>query len=182
MTEPRNSLSAEVLAVGSAGTASTKPSRRRGIVGSAGVARAGQRHGMDCLETWEIPLTSACEQTGSLGRRLNNDPGPEGPSDLPGAQVARHEAKRIARIPEAKQISDRGCVAGSRSTPIGPVTSGNRTHLDPIEERGVPCGENRWRETRKRTLSLTNLSTKRQRIAELARTKRGVAFSPPRLS
>src|SRR5262245_42259663 len=31
------------------------------------------------------------------GRRLNNDPGPEGPSDLPGAQVARHEAKRIAR-------------------------------------------------------------------------------------
>src|SRR5215471_16327831 len=33
---------------------------------------------------------------------------------------------------------------------------------DLIEERGVPCGENRWRETRERTLSLTNLSTKRQ--------------------
>jgi hypothetical protein len=30
--------------------------------------------------------------------------------------------------------------------------------------------------TRERTLSLTNLYTKRQRIAELARTKRGVAF------
>src|SRR5438874_4583339 len=30
---------------------------------------------------------------------------------------------------------------------------------------------------RERTLSLTNLSTKRQRIAELARTKRGVALS-----
>jgi hypothetical protein len=47
---------------------------------------------MDRL-TWEIPFTSACEQTGRSGRRLNNDPGPEGPSDLPGAQTARHEAK-----------------------------------------------------------------------------------------
>src|SRR6516164_11245262 len=27
-------------------------------------------------------------KTGRSGRRLNNDPGPEGPSDLPGAQVA----------------------------------------------------------------------------------------------
>ena len=124
---------------------------------------------MDRLETWEIPFTSACERTGSSGSRSNNDPGLEGPSDLPGAQTARHEARRSAWTSEAKQISDRGCVAGSRSTPIGPVTSGNRTHLDPIEERGVPCGENRWRETRERTLSLTNLSTKRQRVAELAR-------------
>ncbi len=132
---------------------------------------------MDRLETWEIPFTSACERTGSSGSRSNNDPGLEGPSDLPGAQTARHEARRSAWTSEAKQISDRGCVAGSRSTPIGPVTSGNRTHLDPIEERGVPCGENRWRETRERTLSLTNLSTKRQRIAELARTQRGVALS-----
>jgi hypothetical protein len=98
---------------------------------------------MDCLETWEIPLTSACEQTGRSGRRLNNDPGPEVPSDLPGAQVAGHEAKRIARTPEAKQISDRLYVTGGRSTSIGPVTSGNRTHRDPTEERGVPCGENR---------------------------------------
>ena len=98
---------------------------------------------MDCLETWEIPLTSACEQTGRSGRRLNNDPGPEGPSDLPGAQVARHEAKRIARILEAKQISDRLYVTGSRSTSIGPVTSGNRAHRNPTEEREVPCGENR---------------------------------------
>jgi len=31
--------------------------------------------------------------------------------------------------------------------------------------------------TQERTLSLTNLSTKRQRIAELARSKRGVALS-----
>ena len=131
---------------------------------------------MDRLETWEIPFTSACERTGSSGSRSNNDPGLEGPSDLPGAQTARHEARRSAWTSEAKQISDRGCVAGSRSTPIGPVTSGNRTHRDPIEERGVPCGENRWRETRERTLSLTNLSTKRQRIAELARTQRGDTF------
>jgi hypothetical protein len=33
---------------------------------------------MDRLGTWEIPLTSTWEQTGSTGRRLNNDPGPEG--------------------------------------------------------------------------------------------------------
>src|SRR5215831_19897001 len=98
---------------------------------------------MDYLETWEIPLTSACEQTGRSGRRLNNDPGPEGPSDLPGAQAARHEPRRTAWTLEAKQISDRGCVAGSRSTSIVPATSGNRTHRDPIEESGVPCGESR---------------------------------------
>ena len=64
-------------------------------------------------------------------------------SDLLGAQAARHEPRRIAWTPEAKQISDRICVAGSRSTSIVPVTSGNRTHRDPIEGRGVPCGENR---------------------------------------
>jgi hypothetical protein len=98
---------------------------------------------MDCLETWEILFTSTCKQTGSSGHRLNNDPGLEGTSDLPGAQAARHEARRIAWTPEAKQISDRICVAGSRSTSIRPVTSGNRTHRDPIEGRGVPCGENR---------------------------------------
>jgi hypothetical protein len=44
---------------------------------------------------------------------------------------------------EAKQISDRGYVTGSRSTSIVPGTLGNRTHRDPIEERGVPCGEGR---------------------------------------
>src|SRR5262249_44961712 len=60
------------------------------------------------------------------------------PPTLPGAQVAKHEARRIAWTPEAKQISDRICVAGSRSTSIVPVTSGNRTDRDPIEERGLP--------------------------------------------
>ena len=98
---------------------------------------------MDRLGTWEVPFTSTCERTGRSGRRLNNDPGPEGPSDLPGAQIAKHEARRIAWTPEAKQISDRICVAGSRSTSIVPVTSGNWTYRDPIEESGVPCGENR---------------------------------------
>ena len=66
---------------------------------------------MDRLGTWEVPFTSTCERTGSLGRRLNNGPGPEVPSDLLGAQVAKHEARRIAWTPEAKQISDRICVA-----------------------------------------------------------------------
>ena len=36
--------------------------------------------------------------------------------------------------------------------------------------------ENHWRETREGALDLTNLSTKRQWIAELARSKRGVAL------
>jgi len=31
--------------------------------------RAGQRHRMDRLGTWEIPYTSMCVQTGSSGRR-----------------------------------------------------------------------------------------------------------------
>ena len=33
---------------------------------------------MDRLGTWEVPFTSTCKQTGRSGRRLNNDPGPEG--------------------------------------------------------------------------------------------------------
>jgi hypothetical protein len=98
---------------------------------------------MDRLGTWEVPFTSTCEETGRSGRRVNNDPGPGGTSKLPGEQVARHEPKRIAWTPEAKQISDRTGVTGSRSTSIVPETLGNRTHRDPIEERGVPCGENR---------------------------------------
>jgi hypothetical protein len=81
-----------------------------------------------------IPLTSACEQTGRSGRRLNNDPGPEGPSDLPGAQVARHEARRIAWTPEAKQISDRICVAGSRATYLPPWSGA------PLKVTTVPAG------------------------------------------
>src|SRR4029077_20222361 len=47
------------------------------------------------------------------------------------------------------------------------VTSGNRTHRDLIATRGLPCGENRWRETWERTLSLTNLFFKRQGIPEV---------------
>jgi hypothetical protein len=78
-----------------------------------------------------------------IGSPVKQRPGPEGTSDLVGAQAARHEPRRIAWTPEAKQISDRTGVAGSRSTSIVPVTSGNRTHRDPIEERGVPCGESR---------------------------------------
>jgi hypothetical protein len=45
--------------------------------------------------------------------------------------------------PEAKPISDRTGVAGSRSTSIVPMMLGNWTHRDPMEESGVPCGENR---------------------------------------
>ena len=42
---------------------------------------------------------------------------------------------------------------------------------------GGATGENRWRGTRESSLSLANLSTKRQRIAALARAKRGVTLS-----
>lgn len=54
-----------------------------------------------------------------------------------------------------------------------PATSGNWAHQDPIEGREAPQLENHWRETREGSLDLTNLSTKRQGIAELARRKRG---------
>src|ERR1700751_2455228 len=58
------------------------------------------------------------------------------------------------------------------------MTSGNQSRWDPIEGRGAGRREERTvDETQERTLGLTNLSTKRQRIAELARTKSGVALS-----
>ena len=79
--------------------------------------------------------------------------------------------------PEANQISDRNARAGSRSAFIVLTTAGNRTRRDPTEGWEAPRDENRWRETRERTFSLANLSTKRQRIAALARAKRGVTLS-----
>src|ERR1700757_3486565 len=56
------------------------------------------------------------------------------------------------------------------------MTSGNRARRDPGEGRETPREENRWNETREGTLDPTNLSTNRQRIANLARTKRGMAL------
>src|SRR5208283_328250 len=67
--------------------------------------------------------------------------------------------------------------AGSRSAFIVPLTAGNWAHRDPREGRGAPRDESRCRETREETLGSANLSTKRQRIAELARTKAGTALS-----
>ena len=67
--------------------------------------------------------------------------------------------------------------AGSRSAFIVPLTAGNRAHRDPREGGEAPRDENRCQETREETLSSTNLSTKRQRIADLARTKAGTALS-----
>src|SRR5208283_2139870 len=68
--------------------------------------------------------------------------------------------------------------AGSRSVFIVPLTAGNWAHRDPREGRGAPRDENRCRETREETLGSANLSTKRQRIAGLARTTAGTS-SPP---
>jgi hypothetical protein len=107
-----------------------------------------------------------------LGRRLTLTLARKASSDLPGAraQAARHEPRRVAWTPEAKQISDRGCVP--RSTSILPVTSGNRTHRDPIEgKRGAMRREPLTGNMGENFGSRKHLSTKRQRLAELARTE-----------
>src|SRR6266581_6535766 len=59
---------------------------REGVEPSGSLQKVSDR--MDRLGTWEVPFTSTCERTGRSGRRLNNGPGPEVPSDLPGAQAA----------------------------------------------------------------------------------------------
>src|SRR5437016_5108361 len=46
----------------------------------------------------------------------------------------------------------------------------------PSEGREAPSMESNWRETREGTLNPTTVSTKRQWIAELARSKRGMAL------
>ena len=56
------------------------------------------------------------------------------------------------------------------------MTAGNRARRDPSEGRETPRGENHWNETREGALDPANLSTKRQWIADLARTKRGTAL------
>src|SRR5208283_1337197 len=71
--------------------------------------------------------------------------------------------------------------AGSRSAFIIPLTAGNWARRDPREGRRAPRDESRCRETREETLGSANLSTKRQPIAELARTKAGTS-SPPCVS
>src|SRR5208283_1569085 len=68
--------------------------------------------------------------------------------------------------------------AGSRSAFIVPLTAGNWARRDPREGRRAPRDESRCQETREETLGSANLSTKRQRIAELARTTAGTS-SPP---
>ena len=60
------------------------------------------------------------------GRRLNNDLARKAPPTFWERKIARHEPRRIAWNPAAKQISDRRCVTASRSTSIRPVTSGIR--------------------------------------------------------
>src|SRR4051812_26898775 len=56
------------------------------------------------------------------------------------------------------------------------MKTGNRARRDPAEGREASRGENRWPDTREGALDPTNLSTNRQRIANLARTKRGTAL------
>ena len=56
------------------------------------------------------------------------------------------------------------------------MKTGNRARRDPAEGREASRVENRWPDTREGALDPTNLSTNRQRIANLARTKRGTAL------
>src|SRR3954464_12794658 len=56
------------------------------------------------------------------------------------------------------------------------MKTGNWARRDPAEEREASRGENRWPDTWEGALDPTNLSTNRQRIADLARTKRGTAL------
>src|SRR3989441_4993750 len=57
-----------------------------------------------------------------------------------------------------------------------PMTTGNRARRDPAEGREASRVESRWPDTWEGALDPTNLSTNRQRIANLARTKRGTAL------
>src|SRR5207302_10377404 len=56
------------------------------------------------------------------------------------------------------------------------MTTGNRARRDPAEGREASRVESRWPDTWEGALDPTNLSTNRQRIANLARTKRGTAL------
>src|SRR4051812_43069016 len=91
-------------------------------------------------------------------------------------RFGEHEPRRAARNPVANQKRP-GCGVGSRSAFIVPATAGNRAHRDPPEGREASGAENRCRDTREGTLSPANLSTNRQRIANLARSRPGVALS-----
>src|SRR6476659_2320739 len=56
------------------------------------------------------------------------------------------------------------------------MKTGNRARRDPAEGREASRVENRWPDTWEGALDPTNLSTNRQRIANLARTRRGTAL------
>jgi RNA-directed DNA polymerase len=110
---------------------------------------------------------------GAAGRPRG--PGPGGSSSHPGA-LRRDTKAELGVEPVSEAISERESGTGGRSVFIVPVRSGNRAWRDPKEGREAPRLESHWRETWERTLDLTNLSTKRQWIADLARSKRGVAL------
>src|SRR6516225_4682399 len=108
-------------------------------------------------------------------RRLNKGPRPDElpPSSSGALRRTRTQEGRVEPVTET--ISERVCAAGSRSTLIVPRKTGNRARRDPAEERRGPRVENRRPDTWG-ALDPTSLSTNRQRIANLARTKRGVAL------
>ena len=121
----------------------------------------------------------------SLGRLVRRRPGsgwrPRGRGGI--SQVPRRSIPCLcpAQRPRPRTRSDRDAGLGSRSAFIVPATAGNRAHRDPSEgreaRREAPGAENRCRDTREGTLSPANLSTNRQRIAHLARTRPGVALT-----
>src|ERR1700738_5586930 len=97
-------LNAEVFAVEEAGAASANPSMGEGTSvrpGSWTEAKAQDGSPGNLGDPAHVHVRASRQ----LGRRLNNDPAWKAPSDLPGAQAqaARHETRRVAWTPEAKQ-------------------------------------------------------------------------------
>jgi hypothetical protein len=81
--------------------------------------RLGQRHGMDRMGTSESSYTRPREgKPDNRDRRLNKDPGPKRDLHSLGSAASEHENGGIAFALEAKQISDRECVVGSRGTSV----------------------------------------------------------------
>src|SRR5208283_1448965 len=148
------------------------------MVGPAGVLDRGK--GMGWI-AWE-PVRSRSrprESAPANGRPADQAPWPGWVLQPSGSAAKASTKSGGSRGPRKRNRQATGdAQAGSRSAFIRPLTAGNWAHRDPREGRGAPRDENRCRETREETLGSANLSTKRQRIAGLARTTAGTS-SPP---
>ena len=67
---------------------------------------------MDRLGTCEIPRASTRKCAGNWAAGCPNALARTGPPTIRERRQGEHEERRVARTPEAKQISDRGCAGG----------------------------------------------------------------------